>query len=118
MVSLQISVSVSCSIATRPLEQRVRKKSAFLDEPLTGVPKVDVVPVVGVPQLVGHDTQGHDLLSDEGVRPGDVHIHLRVVHLVGETLFHHLREIPGHSETAETSAHQLTLALITWCVTF
>lgn len=50
---------------------------------LTGVPEVNVVAIVGVLQLVGHDAEGHDLLSDEGVGPGDVHIHLRVVQLVG-----------------------------------
>lgn len=49
---------------------------------LTGVLEVDVISIVGVLQLVGHDTQSHDLLSYQCVRPCDVHIHLRVVHLV------------------------------------
>lgn len=50
---------------------------------LTGVLKVDVIPIVRILQLVGHDTQSHDLLPDQCVGPGDIDIHLWVVHLVG-----------------------------------
>lgn len=67
---------------------------------LTGVLEVDVISIVGILQLVGHDTQSHDLLPYQRVRPCDVHIHLWVVHLVGEALFHHLREISGHGDAA------------------
>ena len=60
---------------------------------LTGILEVDVVPVVGIAELVGHHPQGHDLLPDESVRPRNVHLHLRVVQLVGQAILHHLWEI-------------------------
>jgi len=61
---------------------------------LTGVLEGDVVAVVGVLQLVAHHPEGHDLLADHRVRPGDVHAHLGVVHLVGQTVLLHLGEVP------------------------
>lgn len=60
---------------------------------LTGILEVDVISVVSVLQLIGHDTQSHDLLSDQCVRSGDVHVHLWVVHLVGETFLHYFGKI-------------------------
>ncbi|TNN67067.1 hypothetical protein EYF80_022713 [Liparis tanakae] len=35
---------------------------------------------------------GHDLLADESVGSGDVHDHLRVIHLVGQAILLNLRE--------------------------
>lgn len=99
-----MSVSIHAAVGSRPAgpdRTRVHLKHRRRVGALTGVPEVDVVAVVGVLQLVGHDAQGHDLLPDERVGSGDVHVHLRVVHLVGQTLFHHLREIPEHSQTAK-----------------
>ncbi len=61
---------------------------------LTRVLKVDVIAVVGIFQLVGHHPQSHDLLADEGVWAGDVHSHLRVIHLVGQSIFLNFREVP------------------------
>lgn len=104
---MSVSVSIHAAVGSRPAgPDRTRVRALHLKHrrrvgALTGVPEVDVVAVVGVLQLVGHDAQGHDLLPDERVGSGDVHIHLRVVHLVGQTLFHHLREIPEHSQTAK-----------------
>ena len=56
--------------------------------------KVNVVAIVSVFELVSHHSESHDLLADEGVGPGDVHSHLRVVDLVSQTVLQHLREIP------------------------
>lgn len=58
---------------------------------LTCVLEVDVIAVVCILQFVGHHSESHDLLSDESVGPGDVHLHLRVVDLVGQPIIHDLR---------------------------
>lgn len=65
---------------------------------LTGVLEVDVFAIVGVSQLVGHHSQGHDLLSDEGVRSRDVHFHLWVIELVRKAVFYNFREISGNQQ--------------------
>jgi len=57
--------------------------------------KVDIIAVVGVFQLVGHHPQSHDLLADECVRAGDVHDHLRIIHLVGQSILLNFREVPS-----------------------
>ena len=56
--------------------------------------KVDIIAVIGIFQLVGHHPQSHDLLADEGVRAGDVHYHLRVIHLVGQSILLNFRKVP------------------------
>lgn len=73
---------------------------SFKRKQLTGVLEVDVFAVVGVSQLVGHHSQGHDLLSDEGVRSRDVHFHLWVIELVRETVFYNFREISGNQQAS------------------
>lgn len=63
----------------------------------TCVLKVHVIAIVCVLQFVGHHTESHDLLPDESVRPGDVHVHLRVVDLVGQPIIHNFRQVSaGH----------------------
>lgn len=64
---------------------------------ITGVLERDVVAIVGAAQLVGHHSQSHDLLPDEGVRAGDVNLHLWVTLLIGQAILHHLWEIPAHN---------------------
>ena len=66
---------------------------------LTRVLEVDVIAIVRVLQFVGHHAESHDLLPDERVGPCDVHVHLRVVDLVGQPVIHDLRQVPaGHRE--------------------
>ena len=58
-----------------------------------------VIAIVRVLQFVGHHAESHDLLPDERVGPCDVHVHLRVVDLVGQPVIHDLRQVPaGHRE--------------------
>lgn len=79
----------------------LRQKSSMLSQVcvcvhgklLTWVLKVDIIAVVGIFQLVGHHPQSHDLLADEGVWAGDVHSHLRVIHLVGQSILLNFREV-------------------------
>lgn len=61
---------------------------------LTWVLEVDIVAVVGIFQFVGHHPQSHDLLADEGVGARDVHDHLGVIHLVGQSILLDFREVP------------------------
>lgn len=63
---------------------------------VTGILEGDVVAVVGAAQFVGHHSQSHDLLPDEGVWAGDVNIHLWITQLIGQAIFHNLWEIPAH----------------------
>lgn len=63
---------------------------------ITGVLERDVIAIVGAAQFVGHHSQSHDLLPDEGVRAGDVNLHLRVTLLIGQAILHHLWEIPAY----------------------
>jgi len=60
---------------------------------LTCVLEVDVIAIVRILQFVGHHSESHDLLSDESVWPRDVHLHLRVVDLVGQPIIHDLRQV-------------------------
>lgn len=62
---------------------------------VTGVLEGDVVAVVGTAQFVGHHSQCHDLLPDEGVRAGDVDLYLWIALLIGQAVLHDLREIPA-----------------------
>ena len=69
---------------------------------LTCVLEVDIIAIVCILQFVGHHTESHDLLPDERVGPRDVHVHLRVVDLVGQPVIHDLRQVPEGTER-ETS---------------
>lgn len=62
---------------------------------ITGVLEGDVVAVVGAAQFVGHHSQSHDLLPDEGVWPGDVNLHLWITLLIGQAISDNLWEVPA-----------------------
>lgn len=62
---------------------------------LTGILEVHVIAVDCILHSVRHDFELHDLLSYNHVWFGDVNLHFRVVDLVGQSISHHLREIPN-----------------------
>lgn len=80
--------------------------------------EVDIIAIVRILQLVGHHPESHDLLPDEGVGPGDVHLHLRIVDLVGQPIVHDLRQVSarwrerhGSGDIAMTSEAHLLCCL-------
>lgn len=66
----------------------------------TCILKVHILAVVCVLQAVCHDFQLHYLLTYSHVWLGDVNFHLWVIDLTGQTVTHHLREIPNVRENS------------------
>lgn len=79
--------------------------------------EVHVLACLSLLQFVGGHPQLHNQLPGPHVRPGDVHLHLRVVDLAHQSIAGHLGEVPGRAEPVShgTETDQTAIRLFNTC---